>query len=141
MDRFVLGRRRLLEMAALGAVAAGCGPGGVSPQSLGDVPAGNESDLSVGSLEAVGGNPLAIGRDSAGIYAMTLTCTHAGCEAQVDGRQIVCPCHGSTYDANGNVTGGPAPSPLDHFAVSADGSGNLTIHTGTIVPASTRLKV
>jgi len=141
MNRFVTCRRRFLEMAALGVVAAGCGPAGVSPQSLGDVAAGNESDLSVGSLQAVGGNPVAIGRDSGGIYAMTLTCTHAGCETQVEGQEIVCPCHGSTYDANGKVTGGPAPSPLDHFAVTADGSGNLTIHTGTVVSASTRLKV
>jgi Rieske Fe-S protein len=39
------------------------------------------------------------------------------------------------------VTSGPAPSPLEHYAVSADGSGNLTIDTGTVVGASTRLKV
>jgi len=128
-------------MAALSLGAAHCGPSGVQPASLGDVPAGTVASLSIGSLRSVGGEPLAIGRDSGGVYAMTLTCTHAGCEVNVIGQGIVCPCHGSRFDANGNVVSGPAPSPLDHFAVSADGSGNLTIHTGTVVDSGFRLKV
>jgi len=75
------------------------------------------------------------------LYAMTLVCTHAGCEASVSSQEVVCPCHGSIYDANGNVLRGPAPSPLEHYAVSEDGSGNLTIHTATVVDPSTRLAV
>jgi Rieske Fe-S protein len=113
----------------------------VQPAALGDVPAGTLASLSIGSLRSVGGEPLAIGRDSGGVYAMTLTCTHAGCEANVSGQEIICPCHGSTFDANGNVVSGPAPAALEHFAVSEDGSGNLTIHTGTVVGSATRLKV
>jgi cytochrome b6-f complex iron-sulfur subunit len=85
--------------------------------------------------------PLAIGRDGGGVYAMTLVCTHAGCDANVRGDEIVCPCHGSTYNANGNVTGGPAPRALEHYAVSADDAGNLTIHVASVVDAATRLPV
>ena len=134
-------RRRFLQIGLASAAAIACGPTGVQPSPLGDVQAGNVSALSVGSLEGVGNEPLAIGRDDKGVYAMTLTCTHAGCRAQVAGHEIACGCHGSTFDANGNVTGGPAPAPLEHYAVTADASGNLTIHTGSVVDAGTRLSV
>jgi Rieske Fe-S protein len=128
-------------MAALGAGAAACGPVATLPPVIGDIPAGNVSSLPVGSLTSVASEPLALGRDSGGVYAMTLVCTHAGCDSSVRGQEIVCPCHGSTFDSNGNVIGGPAPAGLVHYAVTADSSGNLTIHTGTVVASSARLKV
>jgi Rieske Fe-S protein len=112
---------------------------------VGDVPAGNVSSLPVGSLRVVNGEPVCIGRDSGGVYAMTLTCTHAGCDIGANGdvspSGLVCGCHGSRFDANGNVVSGPAPSALDHFAVSVEGSGNLTIHGGQVVDAGQRLAV
>jgi Rieske Fe-S protein len=146
-------------MAAFGVAAAGCSSSVESTQSgstapadagagdsqstgaPGDVPAGKVSGLSVGTLQAVGGAPVVIGRDSGGVYAMTLVCTHAGCAAGVLGAEIFCPCHDSAFDANGNVVHGPASAPLVHFAVSADGGGNLTIHTDTLVDPTTRLMV
>jgi Rieske Fe-S protein len=136
-------RRRFLELmggTALGALS-GCSSG---PDSVGDVAAGSAADLAVGTVRAVGSEPVAIGRDAKGIYAMTLTCTHQGCNiggGTVSGAGLKCPCHGSTFDANGDVTGGPATSPLAHLSVTADASGNLTIHGGTVVDASTRLTV
>jgi Rieske Fe-S protein len=137
-------RRRFLELAAGVAGAVACSSG-VSPADIGDVNAGNVSALPVGTLRAVGSQPVCVGRDAAGVYAMTLTCTHQGCNMAVDGsvsaRGVSCACHGSTFDPNGSVVHGPAPSALDHFAVSVDGSGLLTIHGGQQVDASTRLAV
>jgi thiosulfate dehydrogenase (quinone) large subunit len=52
--------------------------------------------------------------------AYSAVCTHAGCRVDFDrpGNQFACPCHGATFDArNGQVTGGPAPSPLQAIAV------------------------
>ena len=88
---------------------------------------------------------MCIGRDSGGVYAMTLTCTHAGCDigqtGSVGPQGLFCGCHGSEFDANGSVVRGPASRPLDHFAVTADSAGNLTIHGGQTVSAGTRLAV
>jgi Rieske Fe-S protein len=73
---------------------------------------------------------------------MSLICTHAGCDISVRGsvsaQGVVCYCHGSTFDANGNVLGGPASGPLEHFAVSLDAAGQITIDTNTTVLESTR---
>jgi Rieske Fe-S protein len=50
---------------------------------------------------------------SATFVAFSLICTHEGCTAGVQGgTQIFCPCHGSRFDANGNVINGPATRPL-----------------------------
>ncbi|GJL55609.1 MAG: menaquinol-cytochrome C reductase iron-sulfur subunit [Nitrospirales bacterium] len=42
-------------------------------------------------------------------------CPHLGCGYHWDSqdRRFKCPCHGSVYDMNGKVLGGPAPRPLD----------------------------
>lgn len=46
--------------------------------------------------------------------ALDSTCTHLGCRTRfnAESMQIECPCHGGTYDINGNVVAGPPPSPL-----------------------------
>ena len=106
---------------------------------FGDVSAGNVSELAVGQVTAIPGAPACVGRDAGGIYAMTLTCTHQGCQTSVLGHQIACPCHGSVFDTNGNVVSGPAQDPLQHFAVTVDGSGAITVHGGTEVGQGVRV--
>ncbi|MDX3663084.1 Rieske 2Fe-2S domain-containing protein [Streptomyces sp. ID05-26A] len=44
--------------------------------------------------------------------AFNATCSHQGCPVSYVGPGFRCPCHGATYDGNGQVTGGPAPAPL-----------------------------
>ena len=142
-------RRRFLKVIAhvalVPACSAGDGGGGARPDVVGDITAGTAKDLAPGTLRAVSGKPACIGRDADGIYAMTLTCTHRGCDIGASGSVSMsglhCGCHGSAFDANGNVVDGPATDPLQHFAVSADTAGTLTIHTGSPVDPSTRLKV
>ncbi len=146
-------RRKFLELMAAGSAAAlvlpGCGSSNSSPSNaagnVGDVQAGNVATIPVGSLKTVGSQPVAIGRDAAGLYAMTLICTHQGCNIASIGTVapsgIVCACHGSRFDANGAVTMGPASAPLEHFAVVVDASGTVVVHTGTVVDPSTRTPV
>jgi cytochrome b6-f complex iron-sulfur subunit len=139
-----LGRRKLLVIGS-GAVCAhalGCGPD--FPTLAADIPAGNAAAVAVGTLRPIGGQGVAIGRDSAGIYALTLICTHAGCDMSQGGSTvsaggIQCNCHQSRFDAQGNVIRGPAGSPLAHLIVTADATGELTIHGDEPCPAGTRL--
>jgi nitrite reductase/ring-hydroxylating ferredoxin subunit/uncharacterized membrane protein len=55
------------------------------------------------------------------IYALDDTCVHAGCSlagGHLEGRSIICPCHGSQYDLRGgSVINGPATMPEPHYDV------------------------
>ncbi len=60
--------------------------------------------------------------------AFSPQCPHLGCIYRWEdaGLSFVCPCHNSAFDAQGNVTGGPAPRPLDRFVSRVEG-GKLLI--------------
>jgi Rieske Fe-S protein len=72
-------------------------------------------------------------RDADGtVQAWSARCTHLGCRLDriVDG-VVVCPCHGSRFDAAGRVLAGPATRPLQALRVSADAStGGWTVDAG-----------
>jgi cytochrome b6-f complex iron-sulfur subunit len=113
----------------------------VGPTPFGDVTAGRVTQFPEGTLTHVSMTPVFLGRDAAGFYALTSTCTHAGCTVAAQGSgptaQLACPCHGSLYDRDGAVVRGPAAVPLAHFAVEV-ANGNVIIHGGTQVDAATR---
>src|SRR6267142_3334228 len=138
----IVGRRKLLLIGGGAVCALGCGPDAFRklPASIG---AGNVADLPAGTLRAIGGMGAAIGRDPAGIYALSLVCTHAGCDISVEGAvsagSVECFCHGSVFDRQGNPLRGPAPSPLAHLVVTEDAQGNLTIHGDQTCAPDTRL--
>lgn len=63
--------------------------------------------------------------NSSGTYkAVAQTCTHSGCSINYNsgGNNFVCPCHGGTFDINGNVTGGPPPAPIKKYTVTKNGN-------------------
>jgi len=142
-------RRRFLRMCTTGVASCvfieACGSKSGAPAEFGDVSAGNVKDLPVGTMHQAGSDPVLIARDAGGLYALTITCTHAGCDVEPQGADpsanLVCPCHGSVFDRNGAVVRGPARSPLVHFAVEVDELGNVTIHGGTQVAAATRVPI
>ena len=56
--------------------------------------------------------------------ALSSICTHQSCTvSRIDSGsgQFVCPCHGSRYNFNGQVTKGPADSPLTSFPTELSG--------------------
>ncbi len=77
-----------------------------------------------------------------GIYAMSAVCTHLGCITRYvsDEAAIACPCHGSRFDLEGNVTHGPAPHPLPWLEVRLDEAGNLVVDTSVVIPRGKALK-
>jgi len=52
--------------------------------------------------------------DVASFTTFSTFCTHLGCPVHwfQDPEIFLCPCHGSVYNADGTVAGGPAPRPL-----------------------------
>jgi len=79
---------------------------------------GRADDASEGDLRRVeaDGRAVCVGRTAAGWVAFDDTCTHEECslaDGELDGGVIVCPCHGSEFDAStGAVIQGPAVMPL-----------------------------
>ncbi len=142
-------RRTFLRVLAIGSGACAVIACGVNVPTFtvsGIIPAGNVSDLAIGTLVPVTGEHVAIARDEAGLYAMSLVCTHTGCDialagGEVDANRVVCACHGSIFDGNGEVLHGPARTPLPHYAVTVAASGAITIDGDMEVDAATRTAV
>jgi Rieske Fe-S protein len=69
-------------------------------------------------------------KSAASLKVFSNKCTHAGCRInqEIDG-QLVCPCHGSRYDAaTGKVLQGPAGLPLSLIPFITDAkTGEITI--------------
>ncbi len=66
-----------------------------------------------------------------GLLAVFRKCTHLGCTVPWNAAedQFHCPCHGSLFDKHtGVVKGGPAPRPLDPFALTIE-DGQVMVDT------------
>jgi Rieske Fe-S protein len=61
---------------------------------------------------------LVLAVDESTYTTLSTVCTHRGCEVDVQGTQLKCPCHGSTYDREGRVLKGPAERPLARLATT-----------------------
>lgn len=84
------------------------------------------------------GRAVAIFKDSDGVHAVSTICTHLGCVIKPNPEGFECPCHGSRFAKNGEVTKGPAPQPLPWLKVTVSG-GNVTVDEGTTVPQGTKV--
>ena len=60
---------------------------------------------------------VAVIRSEQQVYALSLVCPHLGCTVNVTAERLVCPCHGSVFDREGNVLKGPSPKPLPRLEV------------------------
>jgi cytochrome b6-f complex iron-sulfur subunit len=64
-------------------------------------------------------DPLYVLRLDDGQFAvLSPICTHQGCTVDIQGPRLVCPCHGSTYDREGQVLRGPAQRSLAQFTTT-----------------------
>jgi cytochrome b6-f complex iron-sulfur subunit len=84
---------------------------------------------------------ICIVREGNKIAAISTTCTHLGCSVAISDTGFACPCHGSRYDQDGTVTGGPAPKPLPWFKVSLAPNGEIEVDKNATVDPGTYLTV
>ncbi len=63
------------------------------------------------------------------IYALKAVCTHLGCTPSwLEGEQkFKCPCHGSGFYKDGVNFEGPAPRPLERYAITRADDGQLEV--------------
>jgi len=63
------------------------------------------------------------------MYALSTTCTHLGCTPNWLEREekFKCPCHGSGFYITGINFEGPAPRPLERWALSLGEDGQLVV--------------
>ena len=117
--------------------AAGLGSseaGTAEANAYGSAPSGGSVLADVDDIPAGGGLVLAdegvvlVRDDGEDVHAFSSTCTHQGCPvSEVTGGRIICPCHGSEFDAEtGAVVAGPAPSPLPAVDVKVEDGTVLT---------------
>lgn len=116
------------------------------PALLPDIPSvfkiGKIEDIPMGFQKVFEDKKVVVMRDEGGVRAISLVCTHLGCIVTTkDKGGWECPCHGSKFDAKGNVTGGPAPKGLNWLEVSRLPNGKLVVNTDKIVSQATRFVV
>ena len=96
---------------------------------------GTPDEYPPGTRIALGNQKVAVIREGNKMAAISITCTHLGCIVGVADTGFACPCHGSRFDQDGNVTGGPAPKPLPWFELSMAPNGELEIDKGKEITA------
>ncbi len=102
---------------------------------------GKPEDFPSGSRISLDTRRVCIVRDGDKIAAISTTCTHLGCIVGVAETGFACPCHGSRFDQDGNVTGGPAPRALPWYQVTLAPNGDLEVDKDTEIEAGKYLRV
>lgn len=94
-----------------------------------------------GARIAIEPRRICVVREGDKVAAISTTCTHLGCIVGVSDTGFACPCHGSRYDQDGNVTGGPAPKALPWYQVKLAPNGELEVDTSVEIKAGSYYQV
>lgn len=149
-------RRGFLQMVGAGALVTAAVPVGLGQLGCNVVPQhevnpdGDQITLTLADypeLEVTGGMSILMVGDSTTLAVVRVAddgpdafltfdglCTHAGCTLSgydEQAEELYCNCHASSFDLDGEVTGGPAGTPLGIYPTAFDAAaGTVTIELG-----------
>ncbi len=131
-------RRGFLKLATRTLLAASglLGIGGLlrylsyssEPPSKTEFDLGSAADYPMSSRTLLPDVPALLIHTETGFSALSLACPHLGCTVQDGSVELVCPCHGSRFDANGAVLRGPARQALRSLRVEVTGDDHLRLY-------------
>jgi cytochrome b6-f complex iron-sulfur subunit len=148
--RGIIPRRLILRWGLWGMILAFLGQISIAfvaffwPKRVGafgsELTAATVDELKVGDVKRVNEGKFYLSRVPEGFLALWWKCPHLGCtvpwkpddpaeDSIAPKGRFNCPCHGSIYDRYGQIIRGPAPRPMDTFAVSIDGN-KVKVKTG-----------
>ena len=133
-------RRSFMRMST-NAILAACGLLGLDglrrylsyssePAPLTELVVGPASDYPLGSRTVLPGIPALLIHDQEGYSALSLVCPHLGCTVNDTPEGLVCPCHGSRFDAQGAVLRAPAREPLRLLGVEVTPEDEIRVILG-----------
>ena len=144
-------RRRFLTHVGNAGLAGGAVIGTVGLVAFTNLPVFNEvssvhklgrpRDFPSGGRRFLAGPRVFVGRDDRGLYAVSAVCTHLGCVIRDTESGFACPCHGSRYDQDGRVVGGPAPRGLSFVRLKLEVNGAVYADLAAPVDPDVRLEV
>lgn len=102
---------------------------------------GRPENFPVGTVKKLDEKGVFIFSNDDGLHAISSVCTHLGCIVNVTDWGFQCPCHGSRYNADGKVTGGPAPRSLSWLEIGQGIDGSLHVDAAKSVPVGTKFKL
>ena len=127
----IINRRQFLLLTA--GLAAGCksandggGPAAGAERTVNAGPAGNYAADGVYTNYRDEG--FFVIRRGDKLFALSAICTHRKCKLTAEpDRSFYCKCHGSTFDAAGHVTEGPARRDLPVYSITTGEQGQLLV--------------
>ena len=130
-----LGRRRFLGLSGIWCAACtlGAGAGAAMANAVPAeriVDAGPIGDYAKeGVHDRFSGLGFFVIRRNGKLLALSAVCTHKKCKLNAEkDSSFYCDCHGSTFDANGKVTEGPAKRDLPFLSTQVNDRGHLLVH-------------
>ncbi|GJM26610.1 MAG: hypothetical protein DHS20C16_30250 [Phycisphaerae bacterium] len=112
----------------------------VFPESNSRVKLGHPAGFAKNSSTYFPAQRLWLFRSEDGFHALSSVCPHLGCIAErKESGEFSCPCHGSKFDDDGNLTGGPAPKGLVPVELTISPEGQLVADVLLEVPRGTVL--
>lgn len=89
--------------------------------------AGKPEDYADGSVTFLEDERVFLVRQGNTFRCLSAVCTHLGCTVNRAENGYHCPCHGSVFDDQGSVKGGPAPRSLEWFSVTLSKDSRLLV--------------